>query len=137
MTLSQLGLGTTTSMSSPTLVSGVTGAAQVAIGTAHSCVLLSSGGVRCFGFNSNGQLGDGTMTDKTSASSGTQLCCHDIALASAHIIGVFLFAHLLINQSPIIPPCLLRAVVLTGVIQLTCGGYFTCALMAAGGVRCW
>lgn len=33
---------------------------EVVVGAAHSCVLLSSGRVRCWGDNSHGQLGDGT-----------------------------------------------------------------------------
>jgi alpha-tubulin suppressor-like RCC1 family protein len=36
---------------------------QVALGDLHSCALLDSGAVRCFGSNSNGQLGDGTTSD--------------------------------------------------------------------------
>jgi alpha-tubulin suppressor-like RCC1 family protein len=36
----------------------------VAAGFSHSCALLRTGAVRCWGSNSYGQLGDGTRTDR-------------------------------------------------------------------------
>lgn len=45
--------------STPTLVPGITNAAQVANDDTHTCVVLTTGGVRCWGENTNGQLGIG------------------------------------------------------------------------------
>jgi hypothetical protein len=64
--LGQLGDGTTTDSSTPVTVSGLAhGARAVATGSAYSCALTRSGGVRCWGYNFTGQLGDGTTTDRS------------------------------------------------------------------------
>jgi hypothetical protein len=61
----QLGDGTTTVRGSAarvsSLSSGVTG---LAAGSNHVCAILSGGAVNCWGANRDGQLGDGTTTDR-------------------------------------------------------------------------
>ena len=47
----------------PVRVSGISGATSViAEGEDHTCVVLSSGGMRCWGADNNGQLGDGSFS---------------------------------------------------------------------------
>lgn len=61
----QLGDGTTTNRPDPAAVAapGVT-FTQVAMGSAHSCGLASTGVVYCWGSNNGGRIGDGTTTDR-------------------------------------------------------------------------
>jgi hypothetical protein len=63
----QLGNGTTGPSSMvPVDVTGLTAAVTaLSLGGGHTCALLSSGGVRCWGRNDYGQLGDGTTTARS------------------------------------------------------------------------
>jgi alpha-tubulin suppressor-like RCC1 family protein len=64
----QLGDGTRTNRFTPTAASIVpAGAHGFAIGAQHTCAILPSGAVACWGQNSFGQLGDGTTTDRFAA----------------------------------------------------------------------
>lgn len=57
-----LGRGTMTNPQiAPLKVTGIQRGAAIAVGANHSCVLLRSGLVRCWGANSFGQLGDGSL----------------------------------------------------------------------------
>jgi hypothetical protein len=46
---------------------GDAAAARLAVGTAHACALMTDTSVRCWGFNGEGQLGDGTDTNRVTA----------------------------------------------------------------------
>jgi len=62
----QLGDGSRADASVPQPVSGLDGeVVQVAAGDDFTCALLAAGGVRCWGSNGVGQLGDGRHSDST------------------------------------------------------------------------
>jgi alpha-tubulin suppressor-like RCC1 family protein len=60
-----LGDGTTTTRSTPVDVVGLIGVKEMNMGVFHSCAsMISDGSVYCWGANANGQVGDGTKTDR-------------------------------------------------------------------------
>ena len=103
----QLGDGTTTDSVYPITVSGLTaGVSSVSAGFVHTCVLMDTGGVKCWGHNANGALGDGTTTLRLVPTDVPELSSGVSAISSGH-----------------------------GSLSFT--GAHTCALMDTGGVKCW
>lgn len=65
--LGQLGNGSTrpTRATQPQTVVGLDDAVQLAAGRYHTCARRRSGSIVCWGYNSKGELGDGTTDDRT------------------------------------------------------------------------
>ena len=60
-----LGDGTTTDRHTPVEVQSLGGTAvAVASGQEFNCAVLTGGTVRCWGYNGNGELGDGSTTSR-------------------------------------------------------------------------
>ena len=146
----QLGDGTTITSTTPKTISTLTaGVTQLAAGDMHTCALLSTGGVKCWGYNYFGQLGDGTTASKniptdllTLTSGVTQIAAkgdNSCALLSSGgvkcwgrgdsgQIGDGATTH---RKTPTL------STLTSDVMQIAAGGGHTCALLSSGGVKCW
>ena len=145
----QVGDGTQVGRTAPVDVSDLSaGVDSLALGRYHSCALTSAGGVKCWGDNQFGQLGDGSTsarfkpTDVVGLSNGVKSISaglgHTCAIMTAGTVkcwGENNSGQLAItgnNQSiPVDVPNL------SGVVAISAGRNHTCALTSAGGVQCW
>jgi alpha-tubulin suppressor-like RCC1 family protein len=121
---------------------------NVAAGGNNTCVLLANKGVRCWGADGQGQLGDGNGTDRASPLAiDVAADVTAVATGSAHTCvlssdgGVRCWGANARGQlgdgtttARATPP---GAAVLTGAKAIAAGRAYTCALMTGGGVRCW
>jgi alpha-tubulin suppressor-like RCC1 family protein len=148
----QVGDGTVEDTFDPTPVSGLTsGVAAISAGGGwHTCAVTTAGGALCWGLGSNGQLGDGSDTygltpvGVSGLSSGVRAISagrwHTCAVSTAGgalCWGANLWGQLGdgtgIDRLTPVPVAGLSS----GVIAISAGDTFTCALTSLGGVRCW
>ena len=152
----QLGNGSNaTYQTTPVEVSNLQTAVSIGVGQQHSCAVLSSGQLVCWGANDSGQLGDGTTTYRNVPDDVVGLT--NVAQVSAGYVhtcartsdgNVFCFgwdgAGSLGDGGDIYdevdeqhtPTQVLN---LSDAVQITAnnGGDFYCALRATGAVSCW
>jgi alpha-tubulin suppressor-like RCC1 family protein len=147
----QLGDGSFTSRSTPVAVSGLpSGVTAIAAGRLHTCALMSSGGVWCWGDNEFGQLGDGSFTFRSTpvAVSGLPSGVTAIAAGRAHTCartssgGVWCWGDNFYGQlgdgttTDSTTPVAVSGLP-SGVTAIAAGYRHTCALTGSGEVRCW
>ncbi len=87
----QLGDGSTTNRLVPVVVTGLSGISRIAAGTLHSAALRTSGfnpGMAwTWGYNSEGQLGDGTLVSSSSPRS-TVTSLRGLASGDRHVLAI-------------------------------------------------
>jgi alpha-tubulin suppressor-like RCC1 family protein len=147
----QLGDGTTTSKPTPTAVSGLSsGVIAISAGGAHTCALTNAGRVECWGENGEGQLGDGTTTNKPTPTAVSGLSSGVIAISAGELHTCALMSagevkcwgengsgQLGDGTTTNKPTPTAVSGLSSGVIAVSAGGSQTCALTSSGAVKCW
>ena len=152
----QLGNGGLANSATPVDVTGLTsGVVQVAGGFFHACALTTAGGVKCWGQNISGQLGNGTFTTAPPYGSATPVDVSglgngvaQISAGGAHTCavtaaggakcwgnneqgqlgnGTFTASAVRVDVSTLT----------SGVAQISAGAAHTCAVTTDGGAKCW
>lgn len=128
-----------------------TGASMTALGAggAHACALTAGSGVRCWGFNGHGQLGDGTQTARSTFVDVSGLTYGVAAIATGYFHNCALLFDRTVKcwgsnnhggvgdgsttdrLAPVGVPNL------SNVVSLAAGNEHTCAVLATGEVWCW
>jgi alpha-tubulin suppressor-like RCC1 family protein len=148
----QLGNGTTTDSSTPVDVSGLeTGVVEVSTGENHTCALTSVGGVKCWGGNASGRLGNGTTSVRITypvdvvgltsgalkVSAGNNHTCAINSLGGVKCWGSNVYHQLGDGTTWSSTTPVNVSGLTSGVITLSAGKYHTCVLTSAGLVKCW
>ncbi len=162
----QLGVGDTAAQTLPVVVKGpggtgrLTGVAQVAAGTKHSCARVTGGQVRCWGLNADGQLGidslapsttpvvvlaptgSGPLTGVTQLAVGQNFNCARRSTGQVVCWGNNSSAQLgdgstADRDRPVFVRNADNSGRLTGVRQVAVSRFYACALLTNGQARCW
>ena len=143
----------------------LSGIVQISAGTGHTCALMSSGGVKCWGYGADGRLGNKGTDDKdapvdvvTSSSdtdplmnivqvgTGTNHTCALTSMGSVKCWGLGNNGQLGndcngscadINYPVDVVAAEGNASPLSGIVQISVGGSHACALTSGGNVVCW
>jgi len=147
----QLGNGSAADSSKPAEVEGLSeGVSEISAGSSHTCALTRGGGMKCWGSNKYGQLGDGTSEnrrtpvgvrgltqDVNSISAGGY---HTCAVAAGTVLkcwGWNAYGQLG-DSTPTDRSEPADVKWLAGTPGYVSAGYdFTCALLRSGNLRCW
>jgi len=153
----QLGSSANTGTNNPNptpIDTGLSGVVAIAAGDEHTCAVTAAGGVECWGGNYYGQLGSDTnsgtstpnptpldtgLSGVVAIAAGRFHTCAVTAAGGVKCWGYNDYGQLgsstnngteIANPTPIDTG-------LSGIVAIVAGTFHTCALTAAGGVKCW
>jgi alpha-tubulin suppressor-like RCC1 family protein len=126
-------------------------------GVQFNCTVVAGGGVKCWGHNASGQLGDGTTADRYAAGfvTGLEAGAFTVSAGDNHACAVTVTGGVKcwgnndhgqigndivgIGETAQLPVSLPVDVVglTSGVVAVSCGSEHTCALTIGGAVKCW
>ncbi len=147
----QLGVNAWDNKYVPTQVSGLTsGTKSISAGSLHACALATDGKIRCWGFNSSSQLGNGAVASSAVPVVATNFgaliysaigagAAHTCALTSSGEVrclgdntdGQLGDGTKIGRSAPVVVSGL------SGIAKLSVGGSTSCALSTTGGAKCW
>jgi alpha-tubulin suppressor-like RCC1 family protein len=153
----ELGDGTTINRTVPTQTSSLgTGRTAVALssGGYHTCAILDDGSVSCWGWNRDGQLGDGTTTDRNTptqtSSLGTNRTAVAISSGGFHTCAILddasvscwgVNAYGILGDGTITDRTTPTQTSSLGTgrtaVAISSAGSYTCAILDDGSVSCW
>jgi len=147
--LGELGNGGAPGISTtPVTVSGISTATAVAGGGLFTCALLANGTVWCWGYNGNGELGNGTTTESNipvqvagintavAIATGYAHACAVLASGAVKCWGWNAFGGLG-NGTTTDSNTPVTVLGLSGGREVAAGNFSTCALLTDGTERCW
>jgi len=148
----QLGGGFTSNSSNiPVEVENIHGPVKsIALGTDHTCALTGSGGVKCWGWNYSGQLGDGTNNESKIPVDVVGLSGGVIAISARYSTSCALLKGGAVKcwgwtvgdpSSDGVPtdsnvPVPIKGLT-SGMVRISVGCTHACALTDKGGAKCW
>lgn len=149
--LGQIGDGTLLNRWTPVGVTGLSsGVKAISAGGDHTCALTTAGGVRCWGSNESGQLGDGTTTDRptpvnvvglgsgvAAISAGIDHTCALTTNGAVKCWGANRSGQLGDGTTDDQPVPVDVTGLGSSVSAVSAGGSHTCALTAGRAMKCW
>ena len=135
----------------PQTVPGLSNVTQISAAESHTCALLSNGTMKCWGENFDGEIGDGTTSEKdvptavtglsgpvTTMSTGESHTCAVLNTGALQCWGSNNWAELGDNNKPTPSPVPVDVISLdSGVQSVVAAQADTCALMLDSSVKCW
>lgn len=149
-TYTQLGNGSTGSTNVPVRVIGLGESAKsVSAGGLHACALLESGAVKCWGYNTSGQLGNGSLNstlvpvsviavdEVVAITTGAVHSCAILAAGEVKCWGSNSYGQLGTSRMEYSATPVRVANVGANITTISAGGSSNCVLNSDGIAKCW